>query len=47
MVTQGFPPRRPHQGWGTRRVAAVGQRSVAMTDHGNIYGAVRFFVAAK
>jgi DNA polymerase-3 subunit alpha len=29
------------------RVAAVGQRSVAMTDHGNIYGAVHFFAAAK
>ncbi|MGO9317515.1 MAG: DNA polymerase III subunit alpha [Terracidiphilus sp.] len=29
------------------RVAAVGQRSVAMTDHGNIYGAVHFFDAAK
>ena len=29
------------------RVAAVGQKSVAMTDHGNIYGAVHFFEAAK
>jgi DNA polymerase-3 subunit alpha len=29
------------------RVAAVGQKSVAMTDHGNIYGAVHFFAAAK
>ncbi|HVZ84119.1 MAG TPA: DNA polymerase III subunit alpha [Terracidiphilus sp.] len=29
------------------RVAALGQKSVAMTDHGNIYGAVRFFNAAK
>ena len=29
------------------RVAAVGQKSVAMTDHGNIYGAVHFFDAAK
>jgi DNA polymerase-3 subunit alpha len=29
------------------RVAALGQKSVAMTDHGNIYGAVRFFDAAK
>ncbi|MFZ1084226.1 MAG: DNA polymerase III subunit alpha [Terracidiphilus sp.] len=29
------------------RVAALGQRSVAMTDHGNIYGAVHFFAAAK
>jgi DNA polymerase-3 subunit alpha len=29
------------------RVAAVGQKSVAMTDHGNIYGAVNFFSAAK
>ena len=29
------------------RVAALGQRSVAMTDHGNIYGAVHFFDAAK
>ena len=28
-------------------VAALGQRSVAMTDHGNIYGAVHFFDAAK
>jgi DNA polymerase-3 subunit alpha len=28
-------------------VAAVGQKSVAMTDHGNIYGAVHFFEAAK
>ena len=29
------------------RVAALGQKSVAMTDHGNIYGAVHFFEAAK
>jgi DNA polymerase-3 subunit alpha len=29
------------------RVAALGQSSVAMTDHGNIYGAVHFFEAAK
>ncbi|MGO8756615.1 MAG: DNA polymerase III subunit alpha [Terracidiphilus sp.] len=29
------------------RVAALGQKSVAMTDHGNIYGAVHFFSAAK
>ena len=29
------------------RVATLGQRSVAMTDHGNIYGAVHFFNAAK
>jgi DNA polymerase-3 subunit alpha len=29
------------------RVAALGQKSVAMTDHGNIYGAVQFFSAAK
>ena len=29
------------------RVAALGQTSVAMTDHGNIYGAVHFFGAAK
>ena len=29
------------------RVAALGQSSVAMTDHGNIYGAVHFFDAAK
>jgi DNA polymerase-3 subunit alpha len=29
------------------RVAALGQKSVAMTDHGNIYGAVHFFDAAK
>ncbi|MDE3186426.1 MAG: DNA polymerase III subunit alpha [Acidobacteriota bacterium] len=28
-------------------VAALGQKSVAMTDHGNIYGAVHFFNAAK
>ncbi len=30
-----------------KRVAAMGQKSVAMTDHGNIYGAVYFFNAAK
>src|ERR1700739_4424007 len=29
------------------RVAALGQKSVAMTVHGNIYGAVHFFDAAK
>jgi DNA polymerase-3 subunit alpha len=29
------------------RVAALGQKSVAMTDHGNIYGAVHFFEAAR
>jgi DNA polymerase-3 subunit alpha len=29
------------------RAAALGQSSVAMTDHGNIYGAVHFFEAAK
>src|ERR1700723_989235 len=29
------------------RVATLGQKSVAMTDHGNIYGAVPFFDAAK
>ncbi len=29
------------------RVAALGQKAVAMTDHGNIYGAVHFFQAAK
>jgi len=29
------------------RAAALGQASVAMTDHGNIYGAVHFFEAAK
>ena len=29
------------------RVAELGQTSVAMTDHGNIYGAVHFFNAAK
>jgi DNA polymerase-3 subunit alpha len=29
------------------RVSALGQTSVAMTDHGNIYGAVHFFNAAK
>jgi DNA polymerase-3 subunit alpha len=28
-------------------VASIGQKSVAMTDHGNIYGAVHFFEAAK
>ena len=30
-----------------QRVDAIGQKSVAMTDHGNIYGAVHFFDAAK
>src|ERR1700748_2790496 len=29
------------------RVGSIGQKSVAMTDHGNIYGAVHFFNAAK
>jgi len=29
------------------RVDSIGQKSVAMTDHGNIYGAVHFFDAAK
>jgi DNA polymerase-3 subunit alpha len=29
------------------RVAEIGQRSVAMTDHGNIYGAVHFVDAAQ
>jgi DNA polymerase III subunit alpha len=29
------------------RVESIGQKSVAMTDHGNIYGAVHFFDAAK
>ena len=29
------------------RVAGIGQKAVAMTDHGNIYGAVHFFNAAK
>src|SRR6202789_1479947 len=29
------------------RVAALGQKSGAMTHHGNIYGAVHFFGAAK
>src|ERR1700749_1418068 len=29
------------------RVAKLGQKSVAMTDHGNIYGAGHFFNAAK
>jgi len=31
----------------TSRVAAMGQKAVAMTDHGNIYGAVHLFDAAK
>ena len=30
-----------------RRVQDIGQSSVAITDHGNIYGAVHFFEAAK
>src|SRR5580658_6783261 len=30
-----------------QRVAKIGQKSVAITDHGNIYGAVHFFEAAK
>ncbi|HLH35023.1 MAG TPA: DNA polymerase III subunit alpha [Alloacidobacterium sp.] len=29
------------------RVADIGQQAVAITDHGNIYGAVHFFDAAK
>jgi DNA polymerase-3 subunit alpha len=29
------------------RVANIGQQAVAITDHGNIYGAVHFFEAAK
>ena len=29
------------------RVADIGQKAVAITDHGNIYGAVHFFDAAK
>lgn len=29
-----------------KHVDAIGQRSIAMTDHGNIYGAVHFFDAA-
>jgi DNA polymerase III subunit alpha len=29
------------------RVSKLGQKAVAMTDHGNIYGAVHFFNAAK
>src|SRR5579875_765587 len=29
------------------RVARIGQKAVAITDHGNIYGAVHFFEAAK
>ena len=28
-------------------VASIGQKAVAITDHGNIYGAVHFFEAAK
>ena len=31
----------------TKQVSKLGQKSVAMTDHGNIYGAVHFFGAAK
>jgi DNA polymerase-3 subunit alpha len=30
-----------------KRVDSLGQKSVAMTDHGNIHGAVHFFDAAK
>jgi DNA polymerase-3 subunit alpha len=30
-----------------KHVAKIGQSAVAMTDHGNIYGAVHFFDAAK
>jgi DNA polymerase-3 subunit alpha len=29
------------------RVSSVGQKAVAMTDHGNIFGAVSFYTAAK
>ena len=29
------------------RVGSIGQKAVAITDHGNIYGAVHFFDAAK
>ena len=29
------------------RVESIGQKAVAITDHGNIYGAVHFFEAAK
>src|ERR1700721_2246820 len=29
------------------RVDSIGQKAVAITDHGNIYGAVHFFNAAK
>src|SRR5277367_5956227 len=29
------------------RVADIGQQAVAITDHGNIYGAIHFFEAAK
>ena len=28
-------------------VDSIGQKAVAITDHGNIYGAVHFFEAAK
>jgi DNA polymerase-3 subunit alpha len=31
----------------TKHVRSLGQTAVAMTDHGNIYGAVHFFNAAK
>src|ERR1700722_14110941 len=30
-----------------KHVEKIGQKAVAMTDHGNIYGAVHFFDAAK
>ena len=30
-----------------KHVEAMGQKAVAITDHGNIYGAVHFFDAAK
>jgi DNA polymerase-3 subunit alpha len=30
-----------------QRVSDIGQKAVAITDHGNIYGAVHFFEAAK
>ncbi len=30
-----------------KHVKGIGQKAVAMTDHGNIYGAVQFFDAAK
>lgn len=30
-----------------KHVKGMGQKAVAMTDHGNIYGAIQFFDAAK